>query len=50
MMDFDQVVKDRRSIRGYNPDPGTKEAIEEAIRLTVRVPYSMNTQPSRRGC
>ena len=44
-MDFDEVVRGRRSIRGYRPDPVPKQLIEEIIGLAMRAPSSMNTQP-----
>jgi len=42
---FDEVIRGRRSIRGYKPDPVPKALIEEIIALAMRVPSSMNTQP-----
>ena len=44
-MDFDDLVRDRRSIRGYKTDPVPRELIEEVIALAVGAPSSMNTQP-----
>lgn len=44
-MQFDEVVKGRRSIRGYKPDPVPRALIEEIIALASRAPSSMNTQP-----
>src|SRR5690349_2953922 len=44
-MQFDDVILGRRSIRGYRPDPVSKELIEEVIALAMRAPSSMNTQP-----
>lgn len=44
-MQFDEVLLSRRSIRGYKPDPVPRELIEEIIRLAMRSPSSMNTQP-----
>lgn len=44
-MDFDDVILGRRSIRGYKPDPVPRELIEEVLRLAMRAPSSMNTQP-----
>ena len=44
-MDFDDVILGRRSIRGYKPDPVPRELIEEILRLAMRAPSSMNTQP-----
>lgn len=44
-MDFDTVLMDRRSIRGYKPDPVPRKVMEEIITLAIRSPSSMNTQP-----
>ncbi|HPA38737.1 MAG TPA: nitroreductase family protein, partial [Phenylobacterium sp.] len=44
-MKFDEVIKGRRSIRGYKPDPVPRKLIEEIIELAMRAPSSMNTQP-----
>ncbi len=44
-MDFETLVKERRSIRGYKPDPVPKEVIEEIVEIAKGAPSSMNTQP-----
>lgn len=44
-MDFEELVSDRRSIRGYKPDPVPKEVIAEIIEIAKGAPSSMNTQP-----
>ncbi len=44
-MEFEEVVRGRRSIRGYKPDPVPQAVIEEVIELATRSPSSMNTQP-----
>ena len=44
-MDFETLVQERRSIRGYKPDPVPKEVIEEIIEIAKGAPSSMNTQP-----
>jgi len=44
-VDFDTVLMDRRSIRGYKPDPVPRKVMEEIIALAIRSPSSMNTQP-----
>ncbi|MDC0432263.1 nitroreductase [Hyphomicrobiales bacterium] len=44
-MEFDDVIKGRRSIRGYKPKPVSKKVLEEVLELAVRSPSSMNTQP-----
>ena len=42
---FAQVVRGRRSIRGYLDKPVPKELIAEILSLAMRSPTSMNTQP-----
>ena len=44
-MDYASLVHERRSIRGYKPDPVPKELINEIIDLAKTAPSSMNTQP-----
>ncbi len=44
-MQYDDVVKGRRSIRGYKPDPVPKALIREVIEIAMRAPSSLNTQP-----
>lgn len=44
-MEFEEVVRGRRSIRGYKTDPVPKHVIKEVIELATRAPSSMNTQP-----
>ena len=44
-MSYDEVVRGRRSIRGYRPDAVPRALIEEVIGLAMRAPSSMNTQP-----
>lgn len=44
-MQFDDVILGRRSIRGYKPDPVPKHLIEEVLKLAMRAPSSMNSQP-----
>ncbi len=36
---------ERRSIRGYKSDPVPKDVIRDIVRLAIRAPSSMNTQP-----
>jgi hypothetical protein len=45
IMEFDDVILGRRSIRGYKPDPVPRALIEEILALAMRAPSSMNTQP-----
>ena len=44
-MGYDEVVRGRRSIRGYLDKPVPRELIAEVIGLAMRAPSSMNTQP-----
>jgi len=44
-MDFETLVAERRSIRGYKSDPVPKELIQEIIEIAKGAPSSMNTQP-----
>ena len=44
-MDYNDIVHERRSIRGYLQKPVARELIEEIIDLAKRAPSSMNTQP-----
>lgn len=44
-MQFDDVIFGRRSTRGYLDKPVPKELIAEILKLAMRAPSSMNTQP-----
>ena len=44
-MTYDDVVKGRRSIRGYLKKPVPMAVIREVIDLDMRAPSSLNTQP-----
>jgi len=44
-MDFETLVAERRSIRGYKSDPVPKDVIREIIDIAKGAPSSMNTQP-----
>ena len=44
-MDFETLVAERRSIRGYKTDPVPKKIIREIIEVAKGAPSSMNTQP-----
>lgn len=44
-MHYDDVVRGRRSIRGYKPVPVPKALIREVIEIAMRAPSSLNTQP-----
>jgi len=44
-MEFDDVVRGRRSIRGFLDKPVPRALIREILELAMRAPTSMNTQP-----
>ena len=44
-MNYDDVVKSRRSIRGYLDKPVPKALIREILEIAMRAPTSMNSQP-----
>jgi len=44
-MKFDEVIQQRRSIRGYLNKPVPKELVREILALAMRAPTSYNTQP-----
>jgi len=44
-MNYDEVVRGRRSIRGFLKKPVPKELVREVIELAMRAPSSLNTQP-----
>ena len=45
LVDYDEVVLGRRSIRGYKPVPVPKALIREVVGIAMRAPSSLNTQP-----
>ena len=45
LMKLEDVIQQRRSIRGFIDKPVSKEVLEEVIALANRAPSSMNTQP-----
>jgi len=44
-MEFEQLIKARKSIRGYRSQPVPRAVIEEIIEVAKWAPSSMNTQP-----
>lgn len=44
-MDIIAAIKMRKSIRGYKPNPVSKEILEEILRIANCSPSAMNTQP-----
>jgi nitroreductase len=45
VVDFEDVVRSRRSTRGFLDKPVPKALIEEILEVAMRAPTSMNTQP-----
>lgn len=44
-MEFEELVRSRRSVRGYQDKPVPRKVVDEIISLAKRAPSSMNTQP-----
>lgn len=44
-MEFEELVRTRRSVRGYKKDPVPRALIDEVIAVAKGAPSSMNTQP-----
>lgn len=44
-MEFEELVRTRRSIRGYKADPVPHDVIDEIISVAKGAPSSMNSQP-----
>ena len=44
-MEFRELVRTRRSVRGYKTDPVPRALIEEIVDVAKGAPSSMNTQP-----
>jgi nitroreductase len=44
-VEFDEVVRSRRSIRGFQKKPVPKALIREILELAMRAPTSLNSQP-----
>lgn len=44
-MEFETLVRTRKSVRGYKKDPVPRAIIEEIIEVAKGAPSSMNTQP-----
>jgi len=45
LMNLNQAMQERRSIRGFTNQPVPRNLLEEIIALANRAPSSMNTQP-----
>jgi len=44
-MDVLEAIRTRKSIRGFKPDPVSREVLTEILRTACRTPSPMNTQP-----
>ena len=44
-MEYEQVVRERRSIRGFQKKPVPKALVREVLEIAMRAPTSLNTQP-----
>ncbi len=44
-MDVKEAIRTRKSIRGYRPDPVSRETLTEILETACRTPSPMNTQP-----
>ncbi len=40
-----EAIRTRKSVRGYKPDPVSKEVIRKILETATRAPSAMNTQP-----
>jgi nitroreductase len=44
-MDITEAIRSRKSIRGFKPDPVSREVLEKILETACRAPSTMNTQP-----
>lgn len=44
-MDYEELARDRRSVRGFRPDPIPNDVMREIVEIGAQAPSSMNTQP-----
>jgi nitroreductase len=44
-MEFEELVRTRRSVRGFKDDPVPRQLIDEIIAVAKGAPSSMNSQP-----
>lgn len=44
-MEIKEAIRKRKSIRGYKPDPVSRDILEDILRTAVRAPSALNTQP-----
>jgi nitroreductase len=45
VLNFEDVILERRSVRGFMPEPIPRSLIEEILAMAMRAPSSLNTQP-----
>ena len=43
-MDFDELIRDRRSVRAFRPDPVPDEVVDRLLAAAVRAPSAGNLQ------
>lgn len=44
-MQVTEAIRQRKSVRGYKPDPVSKEVLREILEIAGRSPSAMNSQP-----
>ena len=44
-MHVDEAIESRRSVRGFTPEPVTRETVEHILRVARRAPSGTNMQP-----
>lgn len=44
-MDYEKLARDRRSVRGFRPDPIPHDVMSEIVDVATQAPSSMNSQP-----
>jgi len=44
-MDIRTAILNRKSIRGFKPDPVPRDILEKVLEIACRAPSTMNTQP-----
>ncbi len=47
MYDLDKSIVERRSVRGFRPEPVPRETLQEVLELAQRAPSNCNVQPWR---
>jgi nitroreductase len=44
-VDIIQAIRQRKSIRGYKPDPVPRDILMDVLNLAIRAPSALNIQP-----